>query len=279
MKKPECRSFTRIFNLFAGVLLLIGSGLILHSCIDNPLSSNGNQEQQDDTGNEEGEPYDSNRNPGASSVDLLTDDRFTHVAVEVDYMSGSTETTDSFEPPAESLESLEAFLAERTHKEEIIIRTPTEIPGKGQETYTREDLEQLEEEHRNHYTDTESDTLHIYLLVVDTHYDGQAVLSTSYYNTSVAFFGTAIDDTCECEGAPPVETVEATLLRHEFGHLMGLVSDESHQDGDGRHCTVEGCLMHKFVDQEHYFVYEFPEDGIPPLEGQCLSDLRDQGGK
>jgi predicted Zn-dependent protease len=70
-------------------------------------------------------------------------------------------------------------------------------------------------------------------------------------------------------------------MKHEFGHLMGLVDQGSpmqndHKDADhGAHCINPSCLMYHAVETTGI-------DGtntIPELDAQCAVDLKANGGK
>jgi len=49
---------------------------------------------------------------------------------------------------------------------------------------------------------------------------------------------------------------EASVLVHETGHVMGLVTDDGHRDGG--HCTNSWCLMYDGVDARSALVHLFP---------------------
>ncbi len=59
--------------------------------------------------------------------------------------------------------SLDAHLS----KPNIHIRTPTSIPAQDRSAYSTQEVRSLEEDHRDHFTRAESDTLWAYLLVLD----------------------------------------------------------------------------------------------------------------
>ena len=49
---------------------------------------------------------------------------------------------------------------------------------------------------------------------------------------------------------------EASVLVHEAGHVLGLVTDDGHRDGG--HCTNSWCLLYDGVDARSLFVNLFP---------------------
>ena len=105
-------------------------------------------------------------------------------------------------------------------------------------------------------------------------------LGTAYRNTSLVIY----QETLQSLDVDRF-LVEATTLRHEFGHLFGLVNivnDDIHLDHEdpdnNKHCMVEGCLM--------YFASTIPstlpnptEEDIPLFDALCLEDLQAKGGK
>jgi hypothetical protein len=68
---------------------------------------------------------------------------------------------------------------------------------------------------------------------------------------------------------------EASVLVHELGHAVGLVTNPGH--GSGGHCTNAWCLMYDGVDARTFLLYLFPTlfTGYLPLDwcGDCRRDL------
>lgn len=252
------------------VLLLLGAlALIPTACGDSPTdpSDNGNGDT----------PYAHDRTTGASAADLLSDQDFEHLVVEVQYVEGMA-------PEAGALDDLAAFLEARLSKPggiEIRLDDQPIGPGTGT-TYSAADIRALEEEHREIFTS--GDTLATYLLVVDGQYTQENVLGIAYYNTSTALFGEKIQDNTGGLGQPTKRRVEATVAMHEFGHIMGLVDNgtdmqEPHRDPDnGRHCDDDRCLMYYAVRTTD-FLANLLDSGPPPLDQNCLDDLQANGGR
>lgn len=224
--------------------------------------------------------YSHTLNPGSSAPDFLTDDNFKKLEVEIDYMMG-------YEPNAEALDSLEAFLEQRLNKVSVSILTPTQIPAAGQSSYTATDVRNLEATHRNEFSSVEDSTLSAYMIILDSKFSENNVLGIAYYNTSNAFFGGAYDEVSGGIGQPSRRLTESISFRHEFGHLFGLVNipgsgtemQTNHQDTDhGHHCTDDQCLMYYAMENAGVFGQFFGEE-IPSLDANCLNDLRANGGK
>ena len=267
-----------VFSRIGTAAVLLGCALLFYGCSDtsNPTGT----EPSDDPSDPGGDPptsFDSEAAPGSSAEAFLNDQRFSALRVEVDYMEG-------YEPTAAALDSLKSSLARHLSKSTIQIESPTAIPAQGQDTYSSQQVRDLEAEHRTHYTRAESDTIRAYFLVLDGKYTSENVVGIAYYNTSMAFFGQTIDDITGGVTQPSREKVEATVFRHEFGHNLGLVSngtppqDESHHDeANGAHCTEQACVMYHTIETTDYFSNIF--DGtVPSFKQFCTDDLAAQSG-
>lgn len=230
----------------------------------------------DDGGNEQS--YSHKRSVGASANDLLAGDKFTSLVVEVDFMTG-------FEPDAGALDLLGDFLAARLNKSSVTIRAPTEIPAEGQQAYTLDEIRALENHHRDEFT--EGSRLVAYMLIVDGEFEQANVLGVAHLNTSTAYFGAALDAVSGGLTQPTRRQAEASVFRHEFGHLLGLVAipgsgtdmQTDHQDeAHGHHCDDDTCLMYYAVESTDLFASVFG-GSIPELDANCLADLEANGGK
>lgn len=243
--------------------------MITTSCSNNPSGNDGNEVL-----------YSHTENPGLSAHDFLSNETFTKVEVEVDYMLG-------YKPNAEALDSLGAFLEQRLNKRSVSILEPTEIPAAGKSAYTANDIRGLEEQYRDEFTSTEDSTLRAYMIIVDSQFEQDNVLGVAYYNTSNAFFGGTFDKVSGGFNQPSRRLTESISYRHEFGHLFGLVNiagsgtdmQTNHQDTDnGHHCTNDSCLMYYAMENAGLFGQFFGEQ-IPSLDADCLADLQANGGK
>ena len=215
--------------------------------------------------------------PGASANDLLSEADFTHLVVQIQYVEG-------FPPTSQGLQELAAFLDARLHKSGGITLLPSQaIQITPQATYSASDIRAIEAAHRTAYT--RGDTLATYVLFLDGEFSGGSnVLGVAYNNTSTALFQEKIMDHTGGALEPPQSTVEATVLLHEFGHLMGLVNNGSpmqteHQDEPhGHHCDDPDCLMYYAVRTTD-FLSNLTGGDIPELDPDCLDDLAANGGR
>ena len=221
------------------------------------------------------QPYDHRRTTGASAADLLAADAFDSLVVQVQYVEGHR-------PTDQGLAILHDFLAARLNKPRGISIEIEPIQIAGQATWSVSDVAALEEEHRTAYS--EGGTLAVYFLFLDGEFSDDAdVLGFAYYNTSMAIFGEKIEDNTGGALQPSRSTVEGIVLKHEMGHNMGLVANGSpmqteHQDeGNGKHCDDENCLMYWAV-RTLDFIQSLTGEG-PELDPNCIDDLQANGGK
>ncbi|MCW9706938.1 hypothetical protein [Fodinibius salsisoli] len=221
--------------------------------------------------------FPSTANPGFTPQAFLSDSNFTALELEIDYMPGQ-------QPTQAALDSLKNFLQNRLNKSQVTINTPTEVASAGEDSYSAEEIRELEGQYRNNFTDSRGNTLHAYFLIVDGKYQAQEnVLGIAYFNTSMAFFGQTISEVSSGIGAPPKEKIEGTVFQHEFGHTFGLVgsgtpTQSDHKTAASAHCTTEGCLMEPSVETANFFANLFDGD-IPDLDSACIADLQANGGK
>ncbi|PEN12937.1 hypothetical protein CRI94_13115 [Longibacter salinarum] len=215
--------------------------------------------------------FSSREAPGDSARSFLDDTNFTVLALEVDYMTG-------YRPEDTALADLRSELVQHLDKASITVESLTEIPAAGQDTYSTNDIVDLEDQYRDAYTETRSDTLWAYVLFVDGKFTTQNVVGIAYYNTSQAFFGQTIEEISGGVTQPSKANVEATVLRHEFGHNLGLVNNgtsmqQDHQDDpNGAHCTNDQCVMYYSIETTNFFGNAF-DGSVPGFEQFCTEDM------
>ncbi|MDT8341922.1 MAG: hypothetical protein RQ751_10455 [Longimicrobiales bacterium] len=220
--------------------------------------------------------------PGASARAFLSDETFDALVVEVDFVDG-------FDPGTEALDSLRTFLEARLHKPGgVTILLDDALPSNPGASYTLAEVRALEEAHRDRFT--AGGTLAAYALFLDRPFEAEGVLGIAYFNTSMAIFEQVVRDHSGGVFEPPTPLVEATVLRHEVGHLLGLVNngtamqgtpggaDDHHDEAHGAHCTVEGSLMYFQVETVD-FLATLTGGQVPRLEPLDLADLRANGGR
>jgi hypothetical protein len=101
--------------------------------------------------------------------------------------------------------------------------------------------------------------------------------------TSIILYHPAIARAAGREGQPHRWKLEATVLEHELGHLLGLVNTANpdptqpagHEAQDSpHHCAQPGCLMHANALGALAIAGATRIDGIPPLCDTCRATLQ-----
>lgn len=219
-------------------------------------------------------PIDS-RGTGRAAHELLAADTYSTLQIEISYMPG-------YAPDAAALNQLQSFLQARLHKPGgISIRTQS-IAASGNTVLNVSDLAGLEASVRTLHSGGSTATVHV--LFTNGTYTDNNVLGVAYSGTSLALFGKKIHDNSGGFGQAARTTLEATVLEHEFGHLLGLVDIGTemrtpHKDPGGTaHCNNSNCLMYPSV--ETTAVLGFLVSGpVPTLDAACIQDLQGNGGK
>lgn len=236
----------------------------------------------DGTGGDGGQDFSHTRAPGASARAFLSDETFTSLTVEIDHVEG-------LQPSPEAVDSLRVFLERRLHKPGgISVVLDDAIPSPGRSPYSADEVRDLEETHRD--TFTEGNGLAAYYLFLDGEFEQQNVLGIAYFNTSMAIFEEVIRENSGGIGAPPTAVIEAASIRHEMGHVLGLVNsgtpmqgeesgpNDHHDEANGAHCTEEGTLMYHQVETTD-FIQNLQGGEVPPLDSLGIEDLQANGGK
>lgn len=214
-----------------------------------------------------------NRSTGASANELLSANKYTSLKVEIQYMAG-------FAPDGGAVAHLQNFLATHLNKPNGISIVTKEIPASGNTTLTANEVHAIEKANRTAFsTDNE---IAVYVLYTNGTYSENNVLGIAYRNTSAALFGKRLRDNSGGVGQTSRTKLEATVLEHELGHLLGLVDIgtpmQSQHKANGNHCNVQSCLM--FHTAETTDVLGLLLTGnIPTLDAACVADLRANGGK
>ncbi|RYY92497.1 MAG: hypothetical protein EOO11_21205, partial [Chitinophagaceae bacterium] len=181
------------------------------------------------------------RSTGRAAAALLSADTYTSLQVEVSYMPG-------YAPDAAALSQLHAFLQARLNKPGNISISTRAVPAATGTVLSVSDLSAIESAQRTGHSSGSTATIHI--LYTNGSYTEPGVLGVAYRGTSLALFGKKIHDNSGGLGQASRTKLEATVLEHEIGHLLGLVDIGSpmqtpHKDPGGlAHCNNSGCLMY-----------------------------------
>ncbi len=219
------------------------------------------------------------KSTGSTANDLLSEDKYKSLVVELQYVSG-------FEPTETAKDNLKTFLQTYLNKPDGITFKESNITSPSNNKYSVDDIIAIEDANRNEYTADEK--MAAYFLFLDGEYSENSgsgkVLGIAYRNTSMVIFEKTIRDFSGGLGQPSTSLVESTVLNHEFGHILGLVNvgtemQTDHQDeAHGKHCDVDDCLMYYATETSDFFG-NLIGGSVPELDSLCQADLKANGGK
>tara|TARA_R110001632_G_scaffold115721_6_gene227281 strand:- start:921 stop:1676 length:756 start_codon:yes stop_codon:yes gene_type:complete len=250
-------------------MLLILVGIIAISC----------KKDDEDTDMATDPNHAANQQPlGTSANELLSADEFTSLRLEIVYPDG-------FRPTQETINLIEDFLNERLDKPNGITMIENIIDPSQTPPYTINEIVAIEDEHRTVYNN--GDEIGVYVFFSDgnssSNSGNSVVLGTAYRNTSMVIYEkTFIDLANQSTTGINRTLIETSTLRHEFGHIFGLVNTgtpltSDHEDQDNnRHCNVEDCLMY-FQTVTNVF-NDSSVSSIPDFDPQCIADMQANGG-
>lgn len=257
------------------LIILLPILFLVSACADQ-VTDPGQSDDNDDS-NDETDHSANLLSVGDSAKDLLSDENFDHLLVQVQYMEGA-------EPTDEALDNLGAFLEERVRKNNIEFQIDEPIPDGGKEKYSYKEIRDLEDEHRTEYN--QGKTIAVYYLYVnggsDQDSEDSFTLGAAYHNTSLVMFQDNIEKVSGGLGRPSKKNVETTVLNHEFSHIFSLVGidyDADQKDDDhGNHCSNDQCLMY-YTATTNDISGLITGGSVPELDENCLADLVAMGGK
>jgi hypothetical protein len=203
---------------------------------------------------------------GASSKDLLRDDVFTSLTVEVQYMDG-------FRPEPETIDTLAGFLQSHLNKPAGLRIVMKQLQGIGRKTMAKDHVAALEDSVRTRYA-TDQD-LALYLLFTNGRHPDKDILGMAYRNTSAVIFGRSIAVNSGPGNILTKSELETSVLLHEVGHLLGLGNSKgtalSSKKGAGKHghCDNKTCLMYWSTATKNLSAIT-RRGRIPQLDDECL---------
>lgn len=217
---------------------------------------------------------------GSSANDILSDSKFKSIVVELAYVEG-------YEPTANAVAYFEDFINTTSHKPEGITIVKKPIPSLGDTEYTIEELADIEEANRTQYNTDDEIAIWAFFTDGKSDKDGNetVVLGTAYRNTSFVIFEETLRNFSNGPFEPDRSLLEATVINHEFGHLLGLVNfgtalQSAHEDQENkRHCNIESCLMYWEAVSTGGFSNIMNTNSPLQLDAQCKADLQANGGK
>lgn len=216
-----------------------------------------------------------NKSVGYSANQLLSGGTYKSLKIEIQYMTG-------FAPDGAALSHLQNVLNSYLNKPSGITIVTKEIPATSSTTLSIDQIKTIEEQNRTVFTS--GDQLGVYFLYTNGNFTEDNVLGVAYRNTSMTLFGKKIHDNSGGLGQTSRTKLEATVLEHEFGHILGLVDigspmQTNHKDAaHGNHCSNNNCLM--YYASETTDILGFLLTGnIPSFDANCIADLHANGGK
>ena len=211
--------------------------------------------------------------------DFLSDLNYNTMKVELAYVSG-------MRPTDGTIAQLTEFLNKRLNKPAGIDIVTKEIPSPGLNSYTVEDLGEIEKNYRSEKNAGKLITAWIFYADNDYSSDAQnaKVLGVAYGPSSMAVFEKTVREYSGGLTQPDRTLVESTVSQHEFGHVLGLVNNgtaatSDHQDtAHGSHCKNTKCLMY-YATETSDLIANILGKTVPTLDEDCMNDLRKAGGK
>lgn len=217
---------------------------------------------------------------GTSANELISDEKFTSLKIEIVYVSG-------FQPTQATLDNLVAFLEKRTFKPNGISITTRAVSSSNKAPFNINEIVQIEANERTAFNAGDEIAVYIYFADGSNENDTNTsiILGSSYRNTSMVIYGKTIQNIANHSAGITRSTIESTVINHEFGHLFGLVNlgttlQSSHEDENSKgHCAVPNCLMATNFQFGGSMIRQVYNNNIPELDEQCIADLRANGGR
>lgn len=215
------------------------------------------------------------RSVGASANELLSSSQYTSLKIEIQYMPG-------YAPDAGAMNHLQSTLTGILNKPGGITIVTKEIPGSASTTLSANDVFEIEKKNRTVFTS--GTQIGVYVLYTNGNYTSNNTLGVAHKNTSAALFGKKIHDNSGGLGQASRTKLEATVLEHELGHLLGLVDlgspmQTGHKDGaNGSHCNNSNCLMY-YASETSDILGFLITGNIPAFDANCRADMQANGGK
>lgn len=213
---------------------------------------------------------------GASAEDLLSDDIYDRLVVELVYSNG-------FRPKQLTIDTFRNFLNARLNKPAGIAIVETVIDAPQGAPYSISEIRDIESQVRTRFTNDNTIAVYIFFANGSSTNDTETsvTLGSAYQNTSIVIYQETLQSLDQ-----DLFLMEATTMRHELGHILGLVDiqgDDIHptdhlDPNNSKHCAVEGCLMY-FASTIPSTIPDPNKGDIPLLDPLCIEDLQAKGGK
>jgi hypothetical protein len=191
-----------------------------------------------------------------TSTDFLTTDQYRKWIIEIDYAKG-------FAPSQHALDFAAQRLASLVNKPDgIEFRIDQEIPVPNA-IITRAQADNLHDQW--HSTPTSDDVLRTHILYLDGEYEQSTTLGFAVGHKYISIFAERIQTGCDSSAlCLDAERVEAVVLTHELGHIIGLVNNgipmvQPHEHPDApRHSNNRESIMWPETDTTTIFALLSP---------------------
>lgn len=211
-----------------------------------------------------------NQAVGTSAADLLNSGQYKSLKIELQYMKG-------FAPDEAAIHHFKNFVTAYVNKPAGVTIVTKEISSLVSSVMSIDEIIEVERKNRSQFSAGEE--LAVYILYTNGSYTNDKTLGIAYRNTSAVLFGQKIRNLSGGLGQPSRTHLEAVVLEHEMGHLLGLVDlgtpmQAPHKDAShSGHCDNRKCLM--YFSAETTDVLGFLATGtIPSLDAACVNDLK-----
>jgi hypothetical protein len=217
---------------------------------------------------------------GSSSRDILSDQKYKSMVIELVYVQG-------YEPTTAAVNNFVSFLESRINKSAGITVVKRGIASPAKDTFTNQEIAAIEDANRTKYNT--ANQIAIWAFFADgasaSNAGNSVVLGTAYRNTSFVIYEKTIQGLSSSPFQPSRSLLETTVMSHEFGHILGLTNlgaplQSNHEDAEhAKHCNVDTCLMYWSAETSGGIANMVSGGAVPKLDAQCIADLRANGGK
>lgn len=195
--------------------------------------------------------------PGDAKTDFLGPS-YSKIVIEVDYESSTA-------PDQSALDLLKNRISSIC-KKEVQIELSDSF-GDDISSYPLGAIYGIQEanrDHSNQFIRIGEDVFYAYVLYLDgTYSEGSGIIGLTYSADSYTIFQQNIKNNVSPFGFHPTASeVERSVLIHEFGHILGLVSrgqDASYaykeDASNDAHCENDGCVMYYAVDTNAFSAF------------------------
>ena len=192
---------------------------------------------------------------GQCRYEILRANEYSSIHLEINYVTGNS-------PDSDALNLLKQRIKEVTDKSTVTISQSSF--GSTQNSYTLEEILEIENEERSRFKSGNTFVIHI-LYLNGEYKDNDQTLGLAYSGTSFVMFKEKIEDAAFL--LISAKDIEKSVIVHEFGHLLGLVnngyqSPHDHEDPQHpHHSNNEDSVMYWAIESQDI---ANQNDGDPP---------------